>query len=145
MLAPRTQRRTTRLGYGRGWRGLLAYALIALMVYAPIARAACELEHLASFAQESARASHEASPPASASDQSPDDQDTCCDDGSHAVMAESRTGVTAGAVVAPTGFYPLSPAAIRLIPVGRRTGLVHESHRPPPPESVFRRVPKLLI
>lgn len=128
-----------------GWRRLVVYALIAFVAYAPLAKAACEIEHLALSAIAAAPAQTGAVPDTPASEPSSDEQDQCCADEAAAVMTQTRAASVDGALLLTADFHLPTGVVVVVIPQHAPARLAFVNHRPPPPEPVFRRVPKLLF
>lgn len=123
---------------------LLVYALIAFIAYAPLAKAACEIEHLALLAQANAQVQAQMPDETRAADQSPvDDQDPCCADDSASAMTQTRAAPVDGALLLAAEFHPTASVIVSVPPSVRPANPAYLQHRSPPPEPVFRRVPKL--
>jgi len=126
------------------WRQALVSVLIVFTAFGPIARAACDFEHVANVIDGSGTDTH--APSVEADDPDSSDLESCCSDSVHAISEHVRTAAV-DANVAPStstlhalsaAFSSLSLSRVRPDPVARR-------HPLPPPEPAFRRVPKLLI
>lgn len=129
-------------GAAAGWRRLVAYVLIAFMVYAPLAEAACEIEHFATLAQAAGQVDSAAPAAAPVPNPSSDDRNQCCPDDATAVMAQSRVAQVDVVSLASPDFRP-TQIAVRPAAPSRPVIVMFTGFRPPPPEPVFRRVPKL--
>ena len=122
------------------WRAALACLLIGVTVFAPIARAVCDLEHFAAAGGAVYTSATDASD-AEASAATPG-----CGDQPDA-MTEHRKPATPETAVTPSTPLPqFLPSASSYLSLPRTAiGPVHARHRLLPPEPAFRRVPKLLI
>lgn len=123
------------------WRRALLVALMLAIGFAPVAKAACDVEVLAAQIGGAATALE-----SGADAPLPhDDGGTCCDHAPQAIVVPAKLPVAdATLVLSLVGPY-VTPAEIGfttrtavLGPVGRRDAAA-------PPEPVFRRVPRLLI
>ena len=135
------------------WRRLLVYAVLAFVAFAPIAKAACDFErlvphghfpgdaHASALAKVHVHASAhgEAHPHASAG---ADGMDNRCDRMSTAAVVAEARAVHIDSLTSPTiGFV----VRVFRAPPLRVPNVLRGLHRTPPPEPVFRRLPKLLI
>jgi hypothetical protein len=141
----RTQGRVARLGRMAAWRRVLVYAVLAFIAYTPVAKAVCELERLTPFVHVQEHAQCSAHEPAAAADDCVVGQDSCCGSGSIAVKSETRTASFEGLAAQAALWLPLVPAASLPVPGRAHEKVGLDLHRNPPPEPVFRRLPKLLI
>ncbi|HEU0202063.1 MAG TPA: hypothetical protein VFR86_16730 [Burkholderiaceae bacterium] len=124
------------------WRGLLMVLLLLALVVAPVARAACAIEHVALAAGDTSPASSVADSAFSSGSSAPEE---CCIEQAQAVAAPDAVGAqSAGFTVSPVpdapprAHFALGQPAALLISIAHR--------RPPSPyESVSRRVRRLLI
>jgi hypothetical protein len=126
------------------WRQALVSVLIALTAFAPIARAACGYEHVANAIDGIGTHTHGASDDADKSDSSA--LESCCSDRVDAISEHVRTAAVDASVgpTTPTLHTPFASFSSSSRH-GVRSDLVRPRHPSPPPESAFRRVPKLLI
>lgn len=122
------------------WRAVVACTLIAVLAFAPVVRAACDVQHAAELV---AGGGVEAQAGAASAPQ-PADHDACCDDSVASVSADIRlpsdVAVSASSATfawLPTLHAPAYPQAVSAFAAGRFTPL--------PPEPVLKRVRKLLI
>jgi hypothetical protein len=120
------------------WRSVTACLLAALVAFAPVARAVCDLQHVATVGTGMSGCHTDG-----AADTHRDAPATCCDDGSPAMTPEARVAGDASAAASaaqPPAFlsHAFTPASAHATPI-------RGQHAPPPSEPAFRRVPKLLI
>lgn len=123
------------------WRQALVSLLIALTAFAPIARAACDYEHVANAIDGIGTHTHGVSDDP---DSSP--LESCCSERVDAISEHVRTAAVDASVgpTTPTLHTPFAGFSSSSRH-GVRSDLVRARHPSPPPESAFRRVPKLLI
>ena len=127
------------------WRQALVSVLIVFTVFGPIARAACDFEHVADVIDGSGTDIHGPSDEAGNPDSS--DLESCCGDSVHAISEHARTAAGDASVGPGTPtLHALSTAFSSSLSVYRvRPDPVARRHPLPPAEPAFRRVPKLLI
>jgi hypothetical protein len=123
------------------WRNVLSVLLVALVAFAPIARAVCDLQHIATVTA----GVHDGIATDGPSSPDSDNHDSCCDDGSVSMTTEARTGAAdAKAAISLPALHLASAASSYLALTAAR--FESSGRQPLPPyESTFRRVPKLLI
>jgi hypothetical protein len=142
MLRIRTH--TIRPAFAAKWRHALVSVLIALTAFAPIARAACDYEHVAGIVHSSGTDTHAARDEAGNPDSSY--LESCSGDNCHAISEDVRPA-TADANVGPgtPTLHALSAAVASLSQHRVRLDPIRRQHPLPPSEPAFKRVPKLLI
>jgi hypothetical protein len=127
------------------WRHVLVLLLVALTTFAPIARAACDYQHVAELAHNTTTDSRAAN---QAVDHNPDSSNhgTCCSDSLHVIseyVITSAFDATAGTFTPTLQSTPVAVISLSLQKVG--PDLMSRRRPLPPVEPAFRRVPKLLI
>jgi hypothetical protein len=129
-----------RVSTAMKWRRALVAALMLLVGFAPVAKAACDVEalaaHLGGAGTISATSPHAPHPH--------DDEGTCCDHEPAAFVAQAKPPAADGAsVLTPAGAHAALADGGRMARTAYRAPT---SRRYPaaPPEPVFRRVPRLL-
>jgi hypothetical protein len=126
------------------WRQALVSVLIVLMTFAPIARAACDYEHVADIGHSSGTDTQAASGATDNPDSS--DLESCCNGSVHAISEHARTAAVDASVGPGTPtLHTLSTASASLSQYRVRLDPIRRQHPLPPVEPAFRRVPKLLI
>ena len=121
------------------------YGLIAFIVYSPMVTAACEIEHFASLARSADQIEITAPAATPATDPTTDEHDPCCADDAPVLMSQSRVASMDGASLASFGIQIPAQVALHVVVPSRPVSRSFTGFRPPPPEPVFRRVPKLLF
>jgi hypothetical protein len=119
------------------WRRALAVVLMLLIGFAPVAKAACDLEALAAHLGDAAARLAAPLPP--------DDDGACCDHEPGAFVLQAKTPLADATLVPSVADVPLGAASHALAARPARPGSIRRAYSHAPPEPVFRRVPRLLI
>lgn len=146
MFAPMSPNRmhTRRVSSAMKWRRALVVLLVFVAGFAPVAKALCDYEDLASRlgTVDPSLATGAVTPSPSV----PHDEDgSCCGHEPEAFATQVKVPVADGAPA-------LSPAGAQVLAAGRALGLsvgppgpIVRQHALAPPEPAFRRVPRLLL
>lgn len=137
-------KRPRHLPHNAVWRSVVSVLLVALVAFAPIARAVCDLQHIAT----ATAGLHD--DVATVGDSNPDshDQDSgwCCDEGSDLMAPDFRTSaVDADAALSLPTLHLAPVASFYLALTSARFEFSGGRPPPPPYEPTFRRVRRLLI